>query len=59
MANGEEDLIEKNKGRVNNANEKRYKVWKDSFGREDCEMLLEKTSRWSAVKENRGDYDED
>lgn len=58
MANGKEDLIEKNKDREKDTNEKRYKKWNSSLGREDSEMLLEKSSSWSAFKENRGDYDE-
>ena len=58
MANGKDDLIEKNKDREKDTNEKRYKKWNSSLGREDSEMLLEKSSSWSAFKENRGDYDE-
>lgn len=58
MANGKEDLIEKNKDREKDTNEKRYKKWNSSLGRENSEMLLEKSSSWSAFKENRGDYDE-
>lgn len=59
MANGEEDLEEKNKGRRKPVPEKRYSKWKDSLGEEDSEMLLEKSSRWSAFKESRGDYDDE
>ena len=59
MANGSEDLKEKNKGRLKPKAERRYKGWRESYGEEDGDMLLEKASRWSAVKENRGDYDDD
>ena len=59
MANGEEDLAEKNKGRRKPAPEKRYMKWNHSFGEEDSEMLLEKSSKWSAYKESRGDYDDE
>ena len=59
MANGMEDLFEKNKGREKPKAEKRYSAWKDHFGKEDSEMLLEKASRWSAVRESRGDYDDE
>jgi hypothetical protein len=59
MANGEEDLREKNKDRAKPAKDKRYASWKHSYGEEDGDMLLEKSSKWSAYKENRGDYDEE
>ncbi len=45
MANGEEDLREKNRGREGGIPEKRYRIWSSSLGREDAEMLLEKASR--------------
>lgn len=56
MANGIEDLREKNKDKpeIKNA---RYTEWKNFQGREDAEMLMEKSSGWSASKSNRGDYD--
>jgi len=59
MANGEEDLREKNKD-----TKKKYKIgqntqWSNYHGREDAEMLQEKTNGWSASKNNRGDYDWD
>ena len=59
MANGIEDLKEKNKGRAKPRSERRYSGWRESFGEEDSAMLLEKASRWSAFKESRGDYDDD
>ena len=46
MANGEEDLREKNKGRRIPAAEKRYARWSRTLGEEDSEMLLEKSSTW-------------
>ncbi len=46
MANGEEDLREKNKGRHIPAPEKRYARWSRTLGEEDSEMLLEKSSSW-------------
>lgn len=59
MSNGIEDLREKNKGRLMPKRDKRYSGWREAFGDEDSSMLLEKSSRWSAVKESRGDYDDD
>lgn len=44
MANGIEDLREKNKGR-RVGGEKRYSVWSNTLGRDDAEMLLEKAYR--------------
>lgn len=41
MANGEEDLREKNKGREK-PTLKNYQKWSVHFGREDAEMLQEK-----------------
>lgn len=62
MANGEEDLKEKNRDRqeeqaVQKKSTKQYAAWKVFQGREDAEMLQEKSSGWSAMKNNRGDYD--
>ena len=58
MANGLEDLHEKNKGRKDFKKSK-YKAWSNFQGREDAEMLCEKSDNWSATKSNRGDYDDD
>ena len=55
MANGEEDLKEKNKGREIK-NEKRYTAWYNRLGREDSEMLLEKSSAWMKKKKRDEDY---
>ena len=55
MANGIEDLEEKNKGRAKPKVDARYVSWMEKLGKEDSEMLMEKSSRWSAVKESRGD----
>ena len=49
MANGEEDLREKNRGHKAKS-ERRYNAWNDRFGHEDSDMLLEKSSGWSARK---------
>jgi hypothetical protein len=61
MANGEEDLKEKDKDREKPApaKAKKYRQWSITQGREDAEMLMEKSSGWSAVKDSRGDYDYD
>ena len=56
MANGIEDLEEKNKGRAKPKVDARYVSWMEKLGKEDSEMLMEKSSRWSAVKESRGEY---
>lgn len=58
MANGEEDLKEKNKGKED-ISKLKWTEWKNFQGREDADMLGEKTFGWSAVKESRGDYDGD
>ncbi len=58
MANGIEDLKEKNKensGKTIKPHE--FTQWKNFQGREDAEMLEEKSSGWSAVKSRKGDYD--
>ncbi len=52
MANGEEDLREKNRGRIMPEG-KHYERWRRSFGREDAEMLEEKTSSWSSKGRSR------
>jgi len=49
VANGEEDLIEKNKGRRKPLPEKRYNRWSSSLGEEDSGMLLEKSSGWRST----------
>ncbi len=59
MANGEEDLKEKNKGRMKPFPEKRYHKWSTTLGKEDSEMLLEKASRWKGYKENRSYLDDE
>lgn len=57
MANGIEDLREKNKDRISLKEDSRYDFWRVFQGREDAEMLQEKSSSWSSKKANRGDYD--
>lgn len=59
MANGEEDLKEKNKDRFISGKSSKYSKWNSRFGHEDAEMLSEKSENWSASKSTRGDYDED
>lgn len=57
MANGIEDLIEKNKDRAPLKPDARYEKWLTFQGREDAEMLQEKSSGWSSKKSSSGDYD--
>lgn len=57
MANGIEDLREKNKDRIPLKEDSRYDFWRVLQGREDAEMLQEKSSFWSSKKASRGDYD--
>ncbi|WP_407429249.1 hypothetical protein [Treponema sp.] len=57
MANGLEDLREKNKDVSSAKNDSRYGDWRVFQGREDAEMLKEKSSGWSSKKANRGEYD--
>lgn len=55
MANGIEDLREKNKGREKPTNDRRYLGWSSHYGREDSEMLMEKAHSWSSGKKGK-DY---
>ncbi len=58
MANGIEDLKEKNKEEAEkDLSKSEYKSWVNYQGREDAEMLQEKSFNWSAVKSSRGEYD--
>ncbi|MCR4627589.1 MAG: hypothetical protein K5640_08080 [Treponema sp.] len=70
MANGIEDLREKNEidsddmnGTAGSASKKsakhksRYDSWRVFQGREDAEMLQEKSAHWSSRKDACGDYD--
>ncbi len=50
MANGEEDLKEKNKGRDVFVVGHRYSKWSSSYGEEDAEMLMEKAGDRSGAK---------
>lgn len=56
MANGMEDLKEKNKDEKD-LTKSQFTAWKNFQGREDAEMLQEKSFNWSAIKNNRGEYD--
>lgn len=59
MANGIEDLQEKNKNRPSALSKNQFTQWNNFQGREDAEMLEEKSSRWSAQKaaRSRREYD--
>ena len=59
MANGEEDLKEKNRGQLKQGKSPHYSRWSSRFGHEDAEMLAEKSEHWSAKKSNNGDYDDE
>ncbi|MBR1615075.1 MAG: hypothetical protein IJ717_00690 [Treponema sp.] len=60
MANGKEDLEEKNKDKIDMAKDSSKIIqWANFQGREDCEMLQEKSRGWSATKSSRGDYDDE
>ena len=57
MANGEEDLREKNKEKTSVS--ERYDEWRVFQGKEDAEMLQEKSSKWKSKKEWSEKYDRD
>ena len=57
MANGIEDLNEKNKDKTELKQDSRYDSWRTFHGREDAEMLQEKSAGWSGKKASRGEYD--
>lgn len=58
MANGIEDLKEKNKDcELNKIKPHEFTQWTNFQGREDAEMLEEKSAGWSALKSSKGDYD--
>lgn len=58
MANGIEDLKEKNKDcELNKIKPHEFTLWTNFQGREDAEMLEEKSAGWSALKSSKGDYD--
>ncbi len=59
MANGEEDLREKNRGRRTEAGEKRYSRWSSSLGREDAEMLLEKADRAPWPRKRKSEWNDE
>lgn len=60
MANGMEDLHEKNKDRDEKPRKSasKYSEWSHFQGHEDAEMLQEKSADWSSKKASRGDYDD-
>lgn len=53
MANGIEDLQEKNRNRQAALSKNQFTQWNNFQGREDAEMLEEKSSRWNAQKASR------
>lgn len=54
-----EDHNNKNKDTKKEKNrDVHYDSWRVLQGREDAEMLLEKSEHWSSKKASRGDYDE-
>ena len=62
MANGMEDLQEKNKESQKAADVTQYDQWRTFQGREDAEMLLEKSAAWSArknIQRERDSWSED
>ena len=60
MTDGKEDLQEKNRDRQVPlpGNAHRYAAWTRFQGREDAEMLQEKSAGWSSRRDSRGDYDD-
>lgn len=59
MANGLEDLHEKNKDNPKPSASQKYITLALHQGREDAEMLMEKSTGWSAKKSSAGAYDDD
>ena len=58
MANGIEDLKEKNKDYPSLSQQNsRYNFWRVFQGKEDAELLREKSSGWSVTKDSFGYYD--
>ena len=55
MANGIEDLREKNKDSKTALENRHYDSWRTFQGREDAEMLQEKTSAWHCSKKRIGE----
>lgn len=55
MANGEEDLREKNKDSLPPS--EKYDEWRVFQGREDAQMLQEKSSSWKSKKDWSEKYD--
>ena len=59
MANGIEDLHEKNKDKPKLKQDSRYDTWRTFQGREDAQMLQEKTVSWKSKREWSEKYDKD
>ena len=58
MANGLEDLKEKNKD-TPKISGKRFDLWRVFQGREDAEMLMEKSDTWHAKSPSQSDFDDE
>ena len=56
MANGAEDLAEKNKDKEAELKKGQYTAWTNFQGREDAEMLYEKRDNWMKAKNAREYY---
>ncbi len=56
MANGIEDMQEKNREKPDALKNHQFTQWNNFQGREDAEMLEEKSSRWNAKKAARREY---
>ena len=55
MANGEEDLREKNRDKTKPS--PHYSEWSSFQGREDAEMLQEKSNSWKSKKDFFREHD--
>ncbi|MCR4823024.1 MAG: hypothetical protein K5873_09165 [Treponema sp.] len=56
MANGEEDLKEKNKDSAKEIKTGQYSQWSNFQGREDAEMLYEKRNSWTNARSAKDFY---
>lgn len=53
MANGTEDLKEKNKSQKKTIRQGKYSEWANFQGKEDAQMLYEKSNNWYSIKTKR------
>ncbi len=56
MANGTEDLAEKNKDKEPELKKGQYSTWTNFQGREDAEMLYEKRDNWTKARNAKEYY---